>query len=79
MFSLHRSALSFYRRLLSPLLHLLMGPSGGCRFEPTCSVYLEEAIEAHGWLSGSRLFLGRLSRCHPFSRSSGHDPVPHER
>jgi putative membrane protein insertion efficiency factor len=58
-----------YRWLLSPLL----GPS--CRFEPSCSVYAEEAIRRHGALRGSWLTLKRLGRCHPFCQG-GIDPVP---
>ena len=58
-----------YRWTLSPLL----GPS--CRFEPSCSVYAEEAVERHGAWRGSGLALRRLSRCHPFCRG-GIDPVP---
>jgi putative membrane protein insertion efficiency factor len=58
-----------YRWLLSPLL----GPS--CRFEPSCSIYAEEAIRRHGALRGSWLTLKRLGRCHPFCQG-GIDPVP---
>ncbi len=58
-----------YRTLVSPLL----GPA--CRFEPSCSAYAEEAVRRFGALKGSRLAVGRLLRCHPFS-AAGIDPVP---
>lgn len=58
-----------YQWLLSPLL------GGCCRFEPTCSNYMIEALRLHG--AGKGLLLGtwRLMRCHPFGKS-GYDPVP---
>jgi putative membrane protein insertion efficiency factor len=58
-----------YRAAISPML----GPA--CRFEPTCSVYAEQAIERFGACKGSYLAARRLLRCHPFSRG-GLDPVP---
>jgi putative membrane protein insertion efficiency factor len=56
---------------------LLLGPiaGGGCRFEPSCSVYALEAVEAHGAFRGGWLALCRVARCHPFSKP-GVDPVP---
>ena len=48
-----------------------------CRFVPTCSEYAHEAVERHGVFRGGVLALGRLLRCHPFTRA-GHDPVPVE-
>jgi len=60
---------SFYKRWISPAL-----PSA-CRFQPTCSEYAREAIEAHGPARGSWLALRRLLRCHPLG-SHGYDPVP---
>ena len=57
-----------YKLVLSPLL-----PSA-CRFHPTCSDYMREAVEKHGVLKGVALGLRRLSRCHPFHQG-GFDPV----
>ena len=54
-----------------------VGPlfAGACRFEPSCSNYMIEAIEVHGAVKGVLLGLWRLLRCHPFGKS-GYDPVP---
>lgn len=64
------AVLRFYKRWISPFL-----PSA-CRFHPTCSVYMMEAIELHGPTRGVWLGLKRLGRCHPF-HEGGLDPVPH--
>jgi uncharacterized protein len=61
--------LRFYKRWISPVL-----PSA-CRFHPTCSVYMIQAIEAHGAIAGVWMGLKRLGRCHPFCEG-GNDPVP---
>ena len=58
-----------YRYCISPLL----GPR--CRFHPTCSAYMIEAIHLHGPIKGVWLGLKRLSRCHPYN-DGGLDPVP---
>ena len=57
-----------YKLVISPLL-----PSA-CRFHPTCSEYMKDAIEKHGVLKGVGMGLRRLSRCHPF-HEGGFDPV----
>jgi putative membrane protein insertion efficiency factor len=61
--------LAGYKRLISPLL-----PSA-CRFYPTCSQYMSEAIEVHGAGRGVWLGVKRLGRCHPF-HPGGIDLVP---
>ena len=58
-----------YQVVLSPLF------TGCCRFEPSCSNYMIEALQVHGVVKGLCLGIRRLLRCHPFGKS-GYDPVP---
>ncbi|HEY5792083.1 MAG TPA: membrane protein insertion efficiency factor YidD, partial [Chthoniobacterales bacterium] len=67
--------LRLYQWTLSPLLAFIAGPGCGCRFEPRCSEYGIQALEAHGPWRGSGLTLRRLLRCHPWG-GFGCDPVP---
>jgi hypothetical protein len=57
-----------YQRWISPSL-----PSA-CRFHPTCSEYMLQAVEKHGVARGVGMGLLRLLRCHPF-HAGGLDPV----
>jgi putative membrane protein insertion efficiency factor len=59
----------FYKRWLSPVL------PPACRYTPTCSVYMIEAVELHGPLRGVWLGSRRICRCHPWG-GHGWDPVP---
>ncbi len=68
MRTLLTSILRAYKRWLSPLL------PPACRFAPTCSEYMLEAIERYGARRGVWLGLRRLFRCHPF-HEGGYDPV----
>ncbi|MCX7706928.1 MAG: membrane protein insertion efficiency factor YidD [Anaerolineae bacterium] len=46
-----------------------------CRFYPSCSEYMYQAIDKYGVRRGGWLGLRRLSRCHPW-HPGGFDPVP---
>jgi putative membrane protein insertion efficiency factor len=58
-----------YQLMISPLI------PGACRFHPTCSEYMIQAIKKHGVIKGVALGMKRIGRCHPFG-GSGYDPVP---
>lgn len=59
----------FYQVAISPWL------GNNCRFDPTCSNYAIEALQAYGPLRGTWLAMKRMGRCHPWG-GSGYDPVP---
>ena len=61
--------IKFYQIFISPLC------PGVCRYQPTCSQYMIEAIKTHGVFKGIRLGIKRICRCHPWG-GSGYDPVP---
>ncbi len=61
------AAVRGYQRLISPWL----GPV--CRFEPTCSNYMIQAVTKYGFVRGTFRGLWRIARCHPFG-GSGYDP-----
>ena len=58
-----------YQITISPFL------GNNCRFHPTCSSYMIEAITKHGTVEGIKLGMKRISKCHPFG-NKGFDPVP---
>jgi putative membrane protein insertion efficiency factor len=60
--------LRLYRLLLSPYIPTT------CRFYPTCSSYMMEAIQKKGFWKGLLLGLLRILKCHPF-HPGGFDPV----
>jgi len=67
--SIFISILRGYQYLISPLL------GNRCRFHPTCSEYMIEAVQKFGIFKGSYLGLKRLGRCQPMCEG-GFDPVP---
>lgn len=58
-----------YQNTISPLL------GKNCRFVPTCSQYMIEAIAEYGAMKGILMGVKRIIRCNPFSKG-GYDPVP---
>ncbi len=61
-------------RLYQQTLHGFFG-YGACRFTPTCSHYMIEALRVHGPWRGLKLGIWRILRCNPFCHG-GYDPVP---
>ena len=66
--SIALKAIRFYQIFISPLLP----PS--CRFYPTCSEYVYQAIAKYGIIKGGVKTAWRILRCNPFCRG-GYDPV----
>ncbi len=60
--------INLYQKLTSFLPHR-------CRFYPSCSEYMKEAILKHGIIQGGWLGVKRICRCHPLNEG-GYDPVP---
>ncbi len=66
-------------RLLILLVHCYRATlgrfmGGHCRFHPTCSQYMIDAIQKHGPIRGGCRGVRRICRCHPWG-GSGYDPA----
>lgn len=71
------SFVKLYQFTLSPLL------GKNCRYTPTCSAYMIQAVETHGTIKGVHLGIKRFCKCHPFAKThfektKGYDPVPNK-
>ena len=62
--------IKFYQRFITFFLG-----SHNCRFAPSCSNYMIEAIEKKGLIKGIYKGFLRILKCHPLSKKSGFDPV----
>ena len=61
------ASVRLYQITLSPFI------GRSCRFQPTCSNYMIEAVKKYGLWKGLWRGLCRLARCHPFC-PGGYDP-----
>lgn len=61
--------ISWYQRLLSPLMAIQGAPSAnGCRFYPSCSHYSQDAVRKYGAAKGLLKSVLRILRCNPWSQ-----------
>lgn len=62
-----------YQFIISPFLNIFCGCK--CRFTPSCSQYMLQAIEKKGLIKGFFAGIYRILRCNPFNKNYGLDPV----
>ena len=58
----------WYQKHISPAI----GPH--CKYMPTCSQYMIDAVTKYGAIKGGLMGIWRILRCNPFSKG-GYDPV----
>ena len=63
--------LKLYKKFLSPYFYQ---KGIRCKYYPTCSEYMVQAIEKYGPIKGVFLGVIRLFKCNPFSKG-GFDPL----
>lgn len=60
--------LNYYQKNISPAF------GKKCKYYPTCSEYMKQAIEKYGCIKGIFLGVIRILKCNPFSKG-GYDPL----
>lgn len=61
----------FYKKQISSIFNFF---DVNCKYYPTCSAYMKEAIEKYGTRKGTIMGIKRFLKCNPFSKG-GYDPV----
>jgi len=64
-----RMVVWLYRGTLGHFMH------GHCRYHPTCSQYMLDAVDKYGPWRGGWRGVKRIVRCHPFTKRGGYDPA----
>ena len=55
-------AIRIYQQWISPLF------VASCRYHPTCSMYMLQAVQQYGVCRGVWLGVRRIITCHPYSK-----------
>ena len=63
--------LKIYKKIVSPIIS---GCGIHCKYYPTCSEYMKQAVEKYGIVKGVLLGVKRILKCNPFSKG-GYDPL----
>ena len=62
------SFISYYKNFINPIL------PDSCIYVPSCSAYMKQAIDKHGFFPGIGEGIARICRCNPWHQG-GFDPV----
>ena len=65
------SLINFSQKWISPFFQSI---GVHCKYYPSCSEYMKQAIGKYGPLKGVFLGIKRLLKCNPFSKG-GYDPL----
>ncbi len=49
--------------------HITIHTPKACKFYPTCSEYVRQAVDKYGIIKGNFIGIKRILRCNPFSKS----------
>lgn len=63
--------LRIYKKIISPIISAC---GIHCKYRPTCSEYMMQAIQKYGVIKGVLLGSIRILKCNPFSKG-GYDPL----
>ena len=63
--------INFYQKRISPIIGSL---GFHCKYYPSCSEYMKQAVDKYGLIKGGWLGTKRLLKCNPFSKG-GYDPL----